>query len=308
MLTNKKSRNRGRSIVLPQSFSSPLIGEDENGMVDTVDMVDPSMKPKVGIVGKGANAFTAAIPNRMVTSLRGANIAALIISAIAWAVTLIILLVYHFGASDHRLISDITQNFRRFGGADSLALGQFIHDPSTFLRSGYSILIPAVAFSLFPAIFHLIIVASERKSCDTSTSEGSVFAWYIAYSVNNSYNSLRWLQYALSYGMIAWIIFQISGVTDVTLMCLMVLVKLGVFGALWIHETVNQKRQRSSINWEPFLLASFLVIVLWAITVAYFLVQVSSAPSPLFTNTPLWMYLLVGGAFVSTVFGGIIMI
>lgn len=294
---NKRSKIRSNGgLVLPR-YTTPLIGDNEDVDSDGVLMDDSTSEKNMKTVGKGANAFDKQIAQIIVSQLRNANIAALIVTTVAWAVTFIILLVYHFGSKDHRLISDITQNFRRFGGTDSLSLGQFIHDPSTFVRSGYAILIPALVFCFIPALFHLIIVVSR-----------GTFEWYIAYAVNNSYNSLRWMQYALSYGMISWIVFQFSGVTDVILLCFMVFVKICIYATLWIHETINQKRRGKTINWEPLSLAIILFSLLGAITIPYFLVQMCSAPSPILSNTPWFMWFFVGGALLSCLIGGFIVL
>ncbi len=251
--------------------------------------------------GRGVSPDGKIAPATLRT-LKNYHIAAAVIIGVAWLTTLIVLLIYRFCTMPTSLIGDTSSAFRRWGGVDPLFLGRFIYDPTLFAR-GFNILIPAVLFGLVPTLIHLILAVSSSTRSPGSDSE-PLFLWHAKYALNNRVNPLRWIQYALSYTLVAWIVLQFSGVTDVVTLGLLVGAKLAIYGSMWIFEVQNQRRE--VVHWEVFGLSTFLFILFWIAAFIYFAIEMISAP--LITDTPWYFWVFVLGSALSCILGGLIVI
>jgi hypothetical protein len=253
------------------------------------------------VAGRGASP-NGRISTGVLRTLKNYHIAAAIIMAIAWLTTLIVLLVYRFCSTPTSLIGDTSSAFRRWGGVDPPGLGMFLYDPLLFTR-GLNIVIPAVIFGFVPMLIHLILAISSSVKSEGSENE-PLFLWYAKYVLNNRVNPLRWIQYTFSYTFVAWIVLQLSGVTDVVALGVLVASKLVIYGSMWIFEVQNQRRSR--VHWETFGLGVFLFFLFWIAAIVHFAVQMISAPS--IGVTPWYFWAFVGGSLLMCLLGGLIMI
>lgn len=313
MLSRKGTKRRGQGgkarLTIPSDdqLRTPFIGQDEEKN-ESEPLVDNEGEEEEGAVedfvsdspgvGKGAKPV-GEMPPSMIRELRSWNIAIAVVVGIAWAVTLILLLVYRFKCG-HELIADLSSDFRIFGGPKPLNLGQF-QVAQTVYAVGPTILVPAVVFAFVTMLFHIITLIGSGGGTPTS-----VFRWYVQYAINNSYNALRWVQYCLTYGMVTWIVAQLAGVSNFLFLGVLLSVKLAIYFSMWAFETTNQRRK--TVDWENFLVATFLFVVMWTVILWYFISQTISAGDPIFTNTPWFFFFIIGGALLSCLLGGLIVI
>lgn len=299
-----KKRNQGGHALLTipsdAQLKRPFIGEDEDDENEPLvensgeGVVEDFVSDSPG-VGKGAKPV-GEIPPSMIRSLRTLNIAIAVVVGFAWVVTIILLLVYRFKFG-HELVADLSSDFRTFGGPKPLNLGQFQVGQVTY-AVGPTILVPAVVFAFVTTIFHVVtLIGSGGRSIT------SVFLFHAQYAINNSYNALRWVQYSMTYGMVAWIVAQLAGVSNFLFLGVLLSIKLAIYFSMWSFETTNQRRK--TVDWENFLVATFLFVVMWVVILWYFMSQTIDAG---FSNTPWFFFFIVGGVFLSCLIGGLIVI
>ncbi len=294
--------NRLRAPLIGQGEEDDDFADDEDAGLDEEPLLntDPAdfVSDSPG-VGKGAKPL-GEMPPSMIRELRTWNIVIAVVVGVAWIVTLILLLIYALGTADHELVAQLSVDTRIAGGAIPLNLGQF-QVAQTVYAIGPTILVPSVVFAFVTMFFHVVILIGSGGA-----TPSSVFKWHAEYALNNSYNSLRWVQYAITYSLITWIVAQLSGVSNFLFLGVLLAMKMGIYSSLWMFETTNQRRR--TVDWENFGLAVFLFVVMWIVILWYFISQTADAGAPVFTNTPWFFFFIVGGALLACLLGGLIVI
>ena len=138
--------------------------------------------------------------------------------------------------------------------------------------------IMVASFLLISAAAHGLIVLSRQR--------------YFA-DLQNGINRFRWFEYALSSSVMIVLISTLFGIYDIASLILIFIVNasMNLFGL--VMEQLNSGKEKTKVNWGPFVWGSFAGIAPW---VAIFLYMFGTGN---FDRVPWFVWAIVGTYFVA---------
>lgn len=119
---------------------------------------------------------------------------------------------------------------------------------------------------------------------------------YIA-DLRKGYNLFRWYEYAVSSSWMIALIAQLFGVYDILQLITLASVNacMNLFGLLM--ETMNAGRDRSQLDWSPFLFGCFAGVVPWIVILVYLVAGPDVARIPSFVFAIAGVYFVCFNTF-----------
>jgi len=98
---------------------------------------------------------------------------------------------------------------------------------------------------------------------------------YYTYALARGVTPHRWLEYAVTNGLMTWSVFLLSGCGNVVVLVAALLVNITMQAFGWIHEAINARRQRTlQVLWAGFL----PWLALWLIPLTYYIATARTQP------------------------------
>jgi len=186
------------------------------------------------------------------------------------------------------------ENFRKFklpvdlfyltqvdrpGGDSYLAL--------TSKNIGFAYIAPLVSIFFFlSALFHYLVVSPCFKEK------------YLV-GLREGRNSFRWIEYSISSSIMIWLIAQLFGVADVSLLIAIFVMNavMNICGLMMESANKFPRDDSTPVDWLPFFTGSVLGATTWIIVFIYFLGSGPSSSIPGFVYGVLVSYLLFFNTF-----------
>lgn len=268
------------------------------------NVIDES-KPKNKLIDKKKN-------------LRNWNIAMSLIHGISFLLIYILVTVYydrvtsvHFGVYSDFPVATSGMQFA----------------PALKLISNYNLIWILVFFPLITSFFHGLLATF-------------VFDTYYTNVMKKGINIYRWIEYSITAGLMTWVIFALSGGTNIFIAtCLLVLnINMNVFG--YYSELLNSTKNPTSttkndenqsnrtemlentwrnkfrkyyktysndndtIDWWPIIFGFLNFIIIWIIILTYFFEAITSSTN----SIPWWVYTIDIGLFFQFLLFGLVMV
>lgn len=162
-------------------------------------------------------------------------------------------------------------------------------EPSLRKLFTYTLSWSILPFPIITSLFHLTIASpllfDHYRSIVLNDGKYDRSGW----------NWIRWVEYSITASFMTWTISQLSGVQDLALLTVLVLLNviMQLFGGLG-HELINRNWRlggKQEVVWWPFGLGFLPFIGIWAIIFAAFVVQ-ATANSP-----PAFVWVIIFGMF-----------
>lgn len=191
------------------------------------------------------------------------------VHGVSMVVQLIVILIY---ASQNHLFS---VNVTRVTNGSILIIGTYYLAWLIF------------AFTPFTVVGHIINSFFTRRELE-----------------NNGTNIIRWIEYAITAGIMTVAIAQASGATDVFILVSLFACNIGVQLLGYMHEYLNQKQQiqkyklaviHFQFDWFAFGLACALFVAQWIVIFYYFFDAIAVAGA---SNVPWFVYTIIIGLFI----------
>ena len=233
--------------------------------------------------------------------LRKCNLAAGILHGISFAAALTLVLVF----SSQSVFTELRTDYRVYGANATVSTGGTQPDAAGpfevlcaslgFYRLSWII----IAFPAITSIFHLVIASVD-----------SVNLSYSVAALREGRNPIRWYEYAITASLMVWVIAQLSGVTNVYMLTILVLMNVALQFQGYIMETVNVGRKRNVDNgffWSPTVIGFILFAAQWLPIFAYFFAAITSERPPDADSVPWFVYSIVFGLFFQFLLFGLLM-
>ena len=200
--------------------------------------------------------------------LQWANLLAGVFHVISFFAALTLSLVF----SDRIYRATVTRTFTEWNGAAGV--------PTLRTLGTYPLSWTVLPFPVLTAAAHLVILSP------------CVFRHYARIVLHHGkcdrtgWNWIRWTEYAITASLMTWTIAQLSGVTDLALLFVLVAlnVAMQLFGGLG-HELLNfgwRRRGTADVRWWAFGLGFVPFAAVWTVIFAAFIVQAVDAAPPTF--------------------------
>lgn len=261
------------------------------GVVRSFQTREPLLKgPPAGV----ADELTVA----NVKSLRRCNLAAGILHGLSFiaALTLVIIFI------DQSLMTELRTDYKVYaanatnstGGTQPDAGGPFAVVCSSL--GFYKLSWVIIAFPAITSLFHLTIALNPELNDAYSRS-----------TLGQGSNPYRWLEYSITASLMGWVIGQLSGVTNVFLLVVLVLVNIAMQYQGYIMEVVNVGRKRGTYFWSPVVIGFILFAAQWMPIFVYFFAAITSDRPVGVDGAPWFVYTIVFGLFFQFLLFGMVM-
>ncbi len=169
----------------------------------------------------------------------------------------------------------ITQNYLEYDPE----IGGLILSTDDLFTMPFGVLV--ASFLLISAIAHFLISVPKRTN-----------AIYVA-DLKEGINKFRWFEYALSSSIMIVLIATLFGIYDIASLILIFILNatMNLFGL--VMEQLNQKRDKDSVNWGPFIWGSIAGIGPWIAILLYMFGTGN------FSEVPWFVWAIVGTYFVA---------
>ena len=176
-------------------------------------------------------------PPRLVSNLRWWNVVVAIVHLSSFTA----LTVIAFTRLDQARLVPLWVDY----GATVDVLGQYVL---------FATLLP---FPLITGLFHIYATVDPRKT-------------YSREVLLQGRNTLRWIEYAITNGLMSWSVAVVAGANNLILpiTCVLSNCVMQYFG--YLHETINQKLKQPGKTWGPLLVGFVPWLINWLIALLYF--------------------------------------
>lgn len=153
--------------------------------------------------------------------------------------------------------------------------------PKLTVVATYFIIWLELPFPLITALFHFVIAFFPL-----------VRRRYLYLALVKERNPLRWVEYSITASIMTWVICQVSGITDVLTLVLVVGITPALMATGHLMEIMNVP-SRKRVYWLPTTIGWWLFVLQWAIIITAFLAAVTSSAN----DVPWFVYTIVIGLF-----------
>lgn len=174
----------------------------------------------------------------------------------------------------------VNASFLNVDSLQSTSTGTIVLAPATHHLFDINMVYFIVSLLLIAAVVHAAVATVWRERYEASLRAGV--------------NCARWVEYALTTGIMLVAIAILAGMYDVVSLGLLFVLSLVLHGCCWLVETVYAKRREGSANWISYGLVVLVSGASWLAIAAYL------AATNILGNghIPTFVYWLVGSAFV----------
>ena len=227
-------------------------------------------------------------------ALRRCNLAAAIFHAISFIGAIIVGVIFLSGSAQTALTTDFTVY-------DAAAPGPVEAGPfSQQLRVlGYYQLIWLVEFEpLITCIFHAVIAGVP-----------AVNEWYTRNTLVQGRNPIRWVEYSITASLMIWVIAQLSGLTNVVTLVLLVLGNIAMQFCGYLMEEMNLEPRLlkgKAVRWGATGVGWLLFVQQWTPVITYFFSAILSDRPPTVEAVPTFVYFVIFGLLLQFALFGLV--
>lgn len=224
--------------------------------------------------------------------LRRCNLGAGLLHLTSFIAALILVIIY----SSSSLTTELRTDYRVYDANVTNSTSGPFSTQCTSLGS-YSISWVIICFPIITSLFHLVIALAP-----------DVRAQYNVWTLREGRNPLRWLEYSITASLMVWVICQLSGVTNVFLLVVLVLGNVAMQYQGYIMEVANMGRTRAQgFIWSPVTIGFILFAQQWLPIFVYFFAAITSPRPPTAEQVPWFVYTIVFGLFFQFLLFGMVM-
>lgn len=233
-------------------------------------------------------------------SIRRCNIAAGLLHGVSFIAALTLTIIF----LDQSISTELRTDYKIYDANATLSTGGTQPDssgPFSVLCASlgfYKLSWVNIAFPLITSLFHLVIAFNPE-----------INRRYSKYVLRDGINPYRWIEYSITASIMAWVIGQLSGITNVFLLVVLILVNVAMQYQGYIQEVVNVGRKRADgFFYSPIVIGFVLFAAQWLPIFVYFFAAITSDRPATAEQVPWFVYSIILGLFFQFAAFGLVMV
>lgn len=222
--------------------------------------------------------------------LRNLNIGAAFLHLASFIGALTVVIIFRKDSLQTQLTTDFTKYDDSLAPTVPEQAGPF--DVMLESLGFYQVAWVELAFPIITSIFHFIIAFVPIVNAN-----------YTRDALINEKNWIRWLEYGITASIMNWVLFQVSGITNIfTLIVVAIIMNVVLQYLGYVMEDINTPKELAfrsgKVHWAATIIGWIVFVGQWIIVFGYFFGAVTSERPIGVDPVPAFVYVIVIGLFV----------